>query len=201
MHDQAGRVIPLSRSKIISVLEAHGVDHRNWKPPHRTLDDLVQQHTKDQIFISDGQGSQVILEVHTAVVIVLYKSRSTWLELYEDHQLFPDGSILRRSDFNGIGETLDRHETPQAAAIRCLREELSFYDDRHFQLSQVLHHEQRGPIQSEKWPEILAKFHRYIFECWINSKLFKKGGYREIRNDGRIIFFKWKPNGQYQLHL
>jgi len=152
--------------------------------------------TQDQFsFRPNGNGSGLTIDVHVAVVIVLHKYRGKWLELYEDRQVFSNGEILRRSNYNGIAETLKRGETFKAGAHRCLSEELKFRDPTKYTIYDVVEKENRDPVPSEKWPGIKAAYHRYVLRCEIEREIFFKDGYLEIE-DNRTIYFKWKPYGQ-----
>jgi len=188
-------------SAIIALLDAHSVPLALWGAwENRSLDDFLKSLTKDKVFIRNSICQQLVIDVHTAVVVVLHQFRGKWLELYEDHQLFPDGSVLRRTSFNGVGETLKRYEKIRDGAIRCLAEELSFKNQSLYNLSKCLGVERREPVNSEKWPGIKAAYHRYFFECTIARPLYCPNGYMEHKG-GRKIFFKWKPFKQEQLNL
>ena len=158
---------------------------------------LVQYMTDDRVYFRNGSTANVTIDVHAVVVRVMHRLRNKWLEIYEDQQVFPDGSVLRRNkQFNGsIGETLKRSDTPRDGAIRGLAEELHFRDQTGYDLSDCIGVEHREPVPSEKWPGIKAAYHRYIFECVIARYLFDPQGYVETEGDIRI-FFRWKPRGQ-----
>ena len=132
-----------------------------------------------------------MIDVYVAVVIVIYKS-DQWLELYEDRQEFPNGRVLRRLGYNGVSETTKRTETYRQAARRCLAEELQFCTPSKYRLSRRFKVEHREPVQSEKFTGLRAAYHRHIFECTISDELFRPEGYVE-NEDGRLIYFKWKP--------
>jgi len=172
------------------LLKKHKVSLKLWGTnTWRSFDDLVTYHKKCRLFFR-RDGDKLIIDVHAAVVIIVHCFRSRWLELYEDRQVFTDGSILSRArNFNGIAETIERMETPQEAALRCLKEEVAFVTPSGFELSECLAVEHRESVSSEKWPGIWASYHRYLFECTITRKLFRKDGYVEREGD-RLIYFK-----------
>ena len=188
------------KQKILEILVQHRIPLWEWGTGnYRSFADFIHYATDDQFILRDGL--ELIVEVHAAVVVVVYQFKKKWLELYEDRQVSPDGTVLRRENFNGIAETLKRHETPRDGAIRCLAEELRFCDPALYQLSECLGVERREPVPSEKWPGLKAQYNRHMFECVVERRLFRKDGYREREKDGREIFFGWRPRRQLLLPL
>jgi hypothetical protein len=189
----------MPRWKILRMLNRHGVSRESWGTgTNRTLDDLFRYHEKDRLYFRNGSSKEFTIDVHAAIVIITHRFQRKWLELYEDRQE-ANGEILKRSGFNGIAETARRQEkTMRESAIRCLAEELNFHDQSKYELSDCLKIEVRDAMKSEKWPGIMAVYHRYLFECEISRSLFNADGY--VEQDGnRTIYFKWKPREQLQL--
>lgn len=189
----------LEKQKIVDTLTKHRVPLWKWGTgKYWSLADFLRYASEDQFFVRDGL--ELTVEVHAVVVVVIHQFRRKWLELYEDRQIFSNGTVLQRKNFNGIAETLKRGETTQEGAARCLAEELQFRDPSVYQLSELLGTERRDPVASEKWPGIKAQYNRYLFECSIERKIFRKNGYEEREGD-RTIFFQWRPRRQLQLQF
>lgn len=188
----------LARSRIIRMLDRYGIPWKSWgRGTSRTLNDLFTYHERDRLHFRETE-SGLVIDVHAVVVIVRHRYRRRWLELYEDRQEFPNRRVLRRTNFNGIAETMSRSETRTDAARRCLSEELHFGDPSKYRLSRCIAVEHREPVPSEKWPGLWAAYHRHIFECVISRSLFNPGGYVE-HEENRRIYFKWKlQRGNYQ---
>lgn len=189
----------LSRSHVVALLDEKKVPWRNWKhtPGSRTLDDLCKYHREDQFYFRNGDSPQLTIDVHVIVVRVHYYHRHAWLELYEESQVFRDGHVERRGNtFDGLGETRRRGESLEEGAIRCVKEELQFNDPSKYGMSDCLHTQHMDPRPSEKWKGITAVYHRYIHECTIHRDIFNPDGYVEQEEDGRIIYFKWRPMQQ-----
>ncbi len=194
--------LTVENEQILDVLKRHRVPLQKWGTgKNRSLEDFLRYANKDQFFLRDGDNCDLIVEVHAAIVVVIYQLKKKWIELYEDRQVSPDGAVLRRENFNGIAETLKRGEAPRDGAMRGLDEELNFCNPALYQLSECLGIERRDPVPSEKWPGIYAQYNRHIFECTIGKKLFRQDGYRERETDGREIFFAWRPRRQLLLPL
>lgn len=139
----------LEKQKIVDTLAKHRVPLWEWGVgKNRSLEDFLRYASEDQFFVRDGL--ELMVEVHAVVVVVIHQFKRKWLELYEDRQVFPNGRILQRSNFNGIAETLKRGETPHEGAIRCLAEELRFKNSSAYQLSELIGIERRTPVASEK---------------------------------------------------
>lgn len=186
---------------IAELLKKHNIPVHNWGTNgHRSIADFIRYAAEDKFILREKENGLVV-EVHAAVVVVIHYLKRKWLELYEDRQVFRDGKILRRKNFNGIAETLKRDEMPVDGAMRGLKEELGFYDPQFYHISECLGVEHRDPVPSEKWPGLNAQYNRYIFECVIERKLFLKDGYMEQEKDGRRIFFQWRPRRQLILPL
>lgn len=193
------KIFEKQKQKITELLVRHCVPLWEWGTGNRrSLADFCRYASEDQFFIRDG--AELIVQVHAVVVVVLHKFRGEWLELYEDRQVFPGGKVLRRRNFNGIAETLKKHELPQEGAKRCLAEELQFRDPSEYFLSDLVAIERRDPVPSEKWPGIKAQYNRYIFECAIARRIYRREGYLE-RGGSREIFFKWRSREQPQLPI
>ncbi len=150
---------------------------------------------RDQIaFRNPGTpAEQLIIDVNVAVVTVFYTDEDRQLlELFEKHQVFHEsGKILPRG-YNGIAETMKQGERPHATARRCLVEELKFSNRWHYALPTAMKIEHRDPVPSEKWPGLLAAYHRHVFECVIEKVLYNPSGYIE-HCINRDIIFEWKP--------
>ena len=194
----SGVVIP--RPTIIRILDERNVPHQSWGTgTSRTLNDLFTYHERDRVYFRTESSSELIIDVHVAVVLVTHRVRGKWLELYEQRQIFPNGKVLERTNFNGIGETMQRSEDMQTSARRCLAEELNFRDPSRYELSECVEIQHRPPVPSEKWPGLIAVYHRHIHECVISRGLYQKDGYVEEEGDGRKVFFAWRPLNQPQL--
>ncbi|HZS43167.1 MAG TPA: hypothetical protein VFA52_03030 [Candidatus Paceibacterota bacterium] len=189
-----------SRSEIFRLLNKYKVPWQTWgQGASRSLEAFFQYHEREKLYFQNHCGDQLIIHVHAAVVIVLHRYRGRLLEIYEDRQVCDNGTILRRSNFNGIGETMLRGEEKIKSAQRALQQELGFHDPSKYQLSDCLQVERRIPVESEKWPGIWAVYNRHIFQCVIPRELFKKDGHIE-REDGRTIYFLWREaDNQYRL--
>jgi hypothetical protein len=207
----------MPRRDIVRMLDDHHVSRQSWGTgTARTLDDLFEYHENERLYFrngnngdngnghGNGNGSSagLIIDVHSVVVLVYHRFRRKWLELFEDRQVFKNGDVLRRSNFNGIAETMRRTGTRRREAMRCLKEELGFGDPSKYELSDHCRTEDRELCPSEKWPGLSAVYHRHIFECVISRTLFRPGGYVEIeKKDGRKIYFEWRPRAQLQLSI
>ena len=193
----------LPRAEIVEMLRRHKVEFESWgSGTSRTLDDLFKYHERDKLHFRNGSGGgKLIIDVCSVVVIVIHKFSRKWLELYEDRQEFPNGQILRRTNFNGIADTMKRGEDFIQSAKRCLFEEVGFCDPSRYTLSSLIKIEHRDLTPSEKWPGITAAYHRHIFECEIDRSLFRRSGYVEKADDGRKIYSGGALGGSYLLEI
>ena len=196
----SGVIIP--RATIIQMLEDRNVPHKSWGTgTSRTLNDLFTYHERDRVYFRTEASPELIIDVHVAVVVVTHRVRSAWLELYEERQVFTSGKVLKRRNFNGIAETMQRSEDMQTSARRCLAEELQFRDPSKYKLSECLEIRHHPPIPSEKWPGLTAVYHRHMHECTISRSLYQQNGYVEEESDGRKIYFAWRPLNQHQFAM
>jgi hypothetical protein len=219
----------MSRQNIILMLDEHKVPwRRSWgHPPVRSFEDFCGYHEKCRFYFrngtyrgsngdskngngngnSNGNGNghltKLTIDVHSLVALVYYydRRRRKWWELYEEKQVFDDGTPLVRGNFNGIAETMERGMTEREEAMRLLGEETPFKDPSKYKLSDCLGVEHWDPIVSEKWPpDILAAYHRHMLECEIPRSLYRPEGYVEREGD-RQIYFKWRPRRQLELKI
>lgn len=186
-----GVVMP--RTKVLKMLHKHGVPWKTFGiPPARSLDDLFMYHERDCFNFRNGSAKTCIVDVYVAVVLVVHRFNRKWYELYEEKQVFTNGEVLVRDNFNGIAETIKRGESLREGATRCLGEELCFRNPAKYELSECLGIEHREPIPSEKFPGIMAAYHRHVFECTISRALYCPDGYAE-QEGNKTVYFKWKP--------
>lgn len=194
----------LTRDQLIGLLENRGIPWQTWQRTRatRSFDDMLKYHTRDQFYFYNGETPKFTVDVHVVVVRVHYLTDSGLMELYEERQVFPDQSELRRGNrFDGVGETRKRGEDTRDGALRCLREELNFTDPSKFTLSECLEIQDLPPGPSDKWhPHVEAVFHRYIYECFPSRALYNPFGYVHVE-DGITFFFKWRPLRQLLLAL
>lgn len=203
----------MRRQDIVKMLDNHHVPRQSWGAgTARTLDDLFEYHRRERLYFRNGTGNghsngngssaRLIIDVHSVVVLVYHQFRRKWLELFEDRQVFKNGDVLRRNNFDGIAETMRRTGSMRCEAKRCLKEELGLGDPSKYELSNHCRTEDCKPCPSEKWPGLLAVYHRHIFECTISRELYCSDGYVETKKkDGRQIYFKWRPRAQFQLSI
>lgn len=195
-----GEKVP-EQAEIIDILHKYGIPLQFWgKPPARSLEHFINLVREEQVRFRQNRSDCLTIDVNSVVVIVLHMRRGEWQEIYEERQVFPDGTELCRN-FNGIAETLHRGELVVPGAQRCLLEELHFRNNNLYSLSPEISVEDRRPQASEKWPGITAVYHRHILQCVIPDSLYKEPGYMKKERDGRRIFFKWKPWRQALLPL
>ena len=189
-----------SRPEIFRRLNDCDIPWRSWgKGTSRDLNAFFAYHEKERLYFRKP-GDKLVIDVYCAVVLVYHRFNWKWLEIYEDKQVCDTGKILRRSNYNGIAETMRRGESEEVTAHRCLFQELGFKDQTKYQLSKCLKVEQREPVPSEKWPGIWASYHRHLFQCVISRKIFRRDGYTE-RDDDRVIHFRWKARDELQLGI
>lgn len=189
-----------TETEVVEALNRHDIPLHLWGTGnHRSLDDFIEYMQNDRFHWRDHLIAPIV-DVYVVVAIITHSYRRQWLELYEDHQDFGNGHILGRENFNGIAETLKREEGLIDGVSRCLKEELGFHDKAKFKILPNCEIERRAPAPSEKFPGILAVYHRHVFECEISRDIFSKGGYAE-KEKNRTIHFKWKPRGQNHLRI
>lgn len=182
-------------------LEFCEINYRAWEGNGtcRSVRDLHEYLNKDQVTFRQDHFSPPILDVEVSVILVYCDWQGQIRELYEEKQVMRStGATLRRTTFNGVGETVRQGETPLEASFRGLKEELiSFEGEKLFaDRSKFVLNSQKveiwQPRTSEKWPPILASYHRSIFLCEISPEIFRKEGYHHFEK-GRDIYFKWRP--------
>jgi len=115
----------------------------------------------------------MILDIAVAYVRFNLAGRMVW-EVREILQYFrKSGKILRRPNFDGIGETMKRQESVGLAVDRLLKEELGF--PSHGYEIEPLEEQILGPLDSLKWPGGLVQvtFRRHRFICRAHTGLFR----------------------------
>jgi hypothetical protein len=172
------------------------VNIRGWGKTGRSksLDSLVNALCDGEIIWDFANGSKT-LEYNVAVVYVLYEEKGIEYELREKYRLFRNGIVDPRRFDGSLAEKIKiaDGETAKKAAERGLSEELSgskelFKDPRNYNLREW-RREDLGPSDSKSYPGLLSLYHRNIFKCSINNRLFQ-AEYVERQPD-KETHFSW----------
>ena len=179
-----------TREEIIDLLTEYRTPFRFWNGQlGESLDGFVSSIRLGETWL-EAASDGLIHHVNVAVVTVRHLLNGQWLELREDRQEFPDGTIKRRKFSGSLGEKIRENETPLNAAKRGLFEELSFPKHAKYQMvSDEIEVTQRRI--THWYPGLTDKYNRNQFMCDIPQEMYKPE-YVEIYLNKRI-YFKWIP--------
>ena len=179
-----------TKDEIIHLLRKYKIPFEFWNGQSgKNIDDLVRSIYSGEVTL-EAMSDGLIQHVNVAVVTVRFLLDGQWLELREDRQEFPDGTVKCRKFSGSLGEKIRGNETPLKAAKRGLIEELGF--PTHIKYRMVSGKIEVTPRRISDWYSGLTDvYHRHHFLCVIPPELYKPE-YVELYLNKRI-YFKWIP--------
>jgi hypothetical protein len=163
------------------------------------LEDLIEGLDVNQMALKEvGSNSHLLLETHSARVIIEHVSGGTLFGLYESHWIWPrtSGTMIERN-FRGISKTKrlgeDALDTSKLAlACEPGFSEPGFRDPSNYHLEKMNLGQCLAVQKSDKWPGLDVQYHFDVLHCRIIEKLFKRDGYFMIKWNASTHYL-WKP--------
>ncbi|MBU6232084.1 hypothetical protein KGP36_05570 [Patescibacteria group bacterium] len=179
------------------------IDCDSWEGSYYDMARLEKTLAEDYAELKETADS-LVLHVHNATVFVQFLGHGpsgTDLELRERLQMSLLSPKILPRKFRGIAETRHRGEDPMIAAKRALEEEPGysepgFKDSWNYYLYYIRPTVLEKP-SSEKWHGLPVCYHKEIFGCEINSRIYVEHGYYEVQSNGKgpekVTYFDWIP--------
>lgn len=167
-----------NQSDLENLLQKHNIDTSCWIKP---VSELWKEIQNGESILVEKNGT-LKRRVHVANVVCRFRD----LQLYEEKQVFKNGTTLRRG-FKCVSEKIMGDENPQDAAKRGLQEELGIPVGEVEVLCCGI---AQSNMCSETYTGLKSQCMRYEFECEIPEKWFKDE-YVEVQ-ESKSTYFKWE---------
>jgi hypothetical protein len=176
----------MTRAQAQQLLERYNIPFQTWgtgtsKPLEKFFQELKTGEAK--LIEVDGQ---LIRVVSLVVINVYFKSDHQLFKLFESHQIYNNGRIIKRNLPDSIYEKLMPNEDPIDGAKRAIAEELSITQPLNLVLKDVRKNLQQGI----SFPGILTQDTQYLFDLLLPQTLYKDL-YTEVQKD-KTSFFHWQ---------
>ena len=169
-------------------LASNGVPFKGWgENGTKTIDHLLKEIQRGEAVIISESG-WVIRIISTAAINVFYAQEEKTFVLVEEKQLFRDGRKRIRTLTSSLGEKIRALETPEEAARRGLKEELSIAE-RIPLIGSGKEVRQLNP--SKSYPGIYTANILHRFDIFLPEKFYRAEGYVEMQKD-KTSYFVWK---------
>jgi hypothetical protein len=184
--------------EVITALRRRNVPFEDWGKvgASKPLDKLIEVLKEGEVKWNYKNPSDNTFHIDSVVIHVRCCMDDVNYELREDYRQFRNGYRDYRREWDGsMSKKIKAGETDFDTAIRGLAEELGqsesgFKDRNNYSLSK-LHSEGMGPRPTKSHPPFEAIYHRRIFRCIIQEKLFRS---EYILVDPlKTTYFKWLP--------
>jgi hypothetical protein len=177
--------------KLASILEAAGVPVRTWGTGDaKTLQHLATELTRQECLLC--LNVQGLVTRHVSVVAIdVYFTPTTGLRrrLIERRQVFHDGRVRRRRLEASLGEKIVGSETPDAASLRAIQEELEI--PPHQVTLQFVRSVIHTELSSRSYPGLPVARTLHFYTADLTPAAFNPGGYIEEQTDKRVEF-EWQ---------
>lgn len=162
----------------------------------KSIDNLLIEINNGEAELLVDKHGELLRQVNVIGVYVYYvSSEYGFLKLRETEQIFANGKRRTRDYLpHSMFEKMKPSETPEAAAIRGLREELGI--NVSLELFDYESSERIG--ESHSYPGLNTLYISHDFSVLLDDDQFKLDGYIEVQND-KTTHFGWERLHDYNL--
>lgn len=183
-----------SLKSLRSLLKRHGVNYADWGTGYtKTLQDLMKEIRLGESVLMVKRG-KLVRQVRHAQVNITCVIDGVLHKLVEERQVFANGAERPREGGRSVSEKIQAGESPKAAAIRCIGEELGLLTFT----GEGLVRDPNRPRKRRKNSAVsypgLAVEHIEIMFSWLMdmlSEFFSHTGYIE-RQKRKTTYFGWQ---------
>ena len=183
----------MNKEELIATLAAGGINTDQWgKPPNKGLDDFLREVNlgESELVVTSGT---VLRKVRSVGMRVFYLQGDTILNLWEEKQVFADGTERCRNLDSSMSETVLPGETTENTVHRGLQEELNICATVGIESQE---YSERGPVQSYSYPGLKALYCMQFYRIILPDEVFKSEGYVEFEVATQVTtYFRWRKVG------
>lgn len=186
MRDGAYR--PKSAKQLKSLLKKHDIDYGAWGTGlAKTITDLLKEIRDGESVLRVHRG-RLVRQVSHAQANITHGS----MRLVETHQVLANGAVRDRGDTDrSVSEKIRKGESPRAAMIRGIREELGLSSFAGNGLTVSTTRTKRSPAGGDSYPNLPAEHVLHQFNWQMPREYFIPEGYIE-RQTRKTSYFAWK---------
>lgn len=173
-------------TELKNLLTQHDIKFDMWgMNATKTIGQLALEILTGDCELTVEEG-KLIRKVQVVSVDVSYVDKDGMLFLlFEDRQVFKDGTVRRRAYF-GLREKMKKNENKLAAAQRALKEELKIITN-----TDMLEGDFESAIeQPPSYPGLESKYAIFPFSYTMPEEYYKPEGYIDEQDD-KTTFFVW----------
>jgi ADP-ribose pyrophosphatase YjhB (NUDIX family) len=180
--------VPVADSASLrELLQAEGYDTDRWGVgATKTVEALWDEVKSGESELVEVEGLLVRRTYVAAIDVITQLDDGTRLKLYEEKQVFANGSVRERGLLTSLGEKMKPGEDIEAATQRAVKEELG--------IKKVVSLRGTGNRVLEKDTETYGGMPTQLFlqfaEVEIATEDYKPEGYVEAQPD-KLVFFQW----------
>ena len=177
----------MSDNQVLELLNKYNIPYQNWgKGTSKPLSKFFQEIKSGEATLTE-HNNQLIRVVSLAVINVFYKRNQKTFKLFESHQIYKNGRVVKRNLPDSIYEKLKPKETPLEGARRALKEELLITDN----MDLIEKGSKKNLQMGMSFPGLLNNDTQYLYDVILSDELFKPEGYTEIQPD-KSSYFIWQ---------
>ena len=179
-----------SVEKLIKRLTDAGIDVSKYGVGKaKTIGHLLKEIQEGEIDLVSDEEGKLLRKVRIGTVEIFYTAKNgEKFKLKEEKQIFADGRVRNRDDFNcSVAGKMKKGEDPKEAVVREIREELGIED--------VFEIRENGTEikkkESMSYPGLISEYVKYDFIADMNEKNYRPEGYTE-KTDSLTTHFVWE---------
>lgn len=180
--------LPLESGEALrELLEAHDFDTAAWGDgPTKTVEALWHELEEGESVIMAIDG-ELVRRTNVAAVNVVVRFDDENYRLYEEKQVFANGSERRRNLVTSLAEKIKLDELPEQAVIRAINEELGI------SLPKIVRCLGERVLErvSQTFGGISTQLMLRLAEVELYASDFDPNGYIEYQKD-KSVHFKWR---------
>lgn len=174
-------------AELLDRLGKHRIPFEAWGTGEaNTVEDLLEQIQSGEVELVETEYGELIRRSSAAGVIVLYRDSEGKLFRLNESQTFNDGRTRTRNFPGSVGEKMRQGESPEAAALRALEEELgitglAIRPYKRFERD-------RG---SQSFPGLRSQGITWLYTVTLPDELYRP--YYEEVQPTKVCRFDWAP--------
>ncbi|MDP3402357.1 MAG: hypothetical protein Q8S35_00150 [bacterium] len=181
-----------SLKSLRALLKRHGVNYADWGVGYtKTPQELMKEVRLGESLLLIKRGMLRRQARHSQASITCMVDGILY-ELVEDRQVFANGTVRRREGGRSVSEKIQSGESPKAAMIRGIHEELGLVDYTGEGLVREIRRPRRRSNDSaESYPGLAVDHIEFQFSWAMPLKYFCADGYVEVKRR-KSTYFVWK---------
>lgn len=171
------------------VLVSCGIDYSCWgKDSTKSLEQLFQEIQSGDCILHYS-SDKIIRSVSVVTVDIFFEKNGSLYELFEEKQIFSNGSEKIRKLNSSLSEKIKYSESVEEALVRMVQEETGITIElSRFKIA-ILN--RTDAKTSDSYPGVFSRYSFRDYYVFLNQDEYIASGYDEIQKD-KTSYFKWR---------